>query len=321
MGFAGFLRVDFETVHSRFRFSLSPVENDFAVSASGSARGFRSTDVRTVWWRRGGSYYNAARQELPYSEVLDETESYWAFRWMVEALSPDKFPLSHPLDMSEASNKILQLQLASQLGLKVPASLFTNDKMVLADFASNYRELVIKPLKIPLVKASNETGDITLIARPVSSDRIRNLVKTKDSIAIFCQEKVSKVADIRLNVLPMQSFACRINAPGLGADEVDWRPTTMEHKHEIIPVPTDIEAASRELLRRLNLRWGAFDFGLTGDDEWIFFECNPNGQWLWIELKTGLPLSKFFAEELLNHHNAGDVAKSAKSESFVKIKN
>jgi glutathione synthase/RimK-type ligase-like ATP-grasp enzyme len=31
---------------------------------------------------------------------------------------------------------------------------------------------------------------------------------------------------------------------------------------------------------------------ITPDDDYIFIEINPNGQWLWIEQLTGMPISK-----------------------------
>ena len=32
--------------------------------------------------------------------------------------------------------------------------------------------------------------------------------------------------------------------------------------------------------------------------EYFFLECNPNGQWLWVELETDLPISRAIAEFL-----------------------
>ena len=53
----------------------------------------------------------------------------------------------------------------------------------------------------------------------------------------------------------------------------------------------------------MGLTWGAFDFGVTDDGDWVFFECNPNGQWLWIELQAKYPLAGVVADELLAHHS------------------
>lgn len=36
------------------------------------------------------------------------------------------------------------------------------------------------------------------------------------------------------------------------------------------------------LLRHADLLYGALDFIVTPNGEWIFLELNPNGQWAWI---------------------------------------
>ena len=37
----------------------------------------------------------------------------------------------------------------------------------------------------------------------------------------------------------------------------------------------------------------------TREGKYVFLEVNPNGQWLWLELKSGCNLTKEVAENLL----------------------
>jgi hypothetical protein len=46
------------------------------------------------------------------------------------------------------------------------------------------------------------------------------------------------------------------------------------------------------------LRYGAFDFAVTNDDNYIFLECNPGGQFGWIEANTTLPITHALADLL-----------------------
>jgi hypothetical protein len=48
------------------------------------------------------------------------------------------------------------------------------------------------------------------------------------------------------------------------------------------------------------LAFGAFDFMVTPDHEWFALECNPEGQWDWIEENTGLPIADAIARHLLS---------------------
>jgi hypothetical protein len=47
------------------------------------------------------------------------------------------------------------------------------------------------------------------------------------------------------------------------------------------------------------LSFGFFDFAIEeGSGGWIFFECNPNGQWCWIDDLAGAHISEEIASYL-----------------------
>jgi glutathione synthase/RimK-type ligase-like ATP-grasp enzyme len=48
-------------------------------------------------------------------------------------------------------------------------------------------------------------------------------------------------------------------------------------------------------MQRMGLNFGCFDFIVTPDNRYVFLECNPNGQWLWIEQETGMKISEAIA--------------------------
>lgn len=48
-------------------------------------------------------------------------------------------------------------------------------------------------------------------------------------------------------------------------------------------------------LRSAGLAFGAFDFVVTPDDEWVALECNPEGQWEWLAAETGTPIADAIA--------------------------
>ena len=69
-----------------------------------------------------------------------------------------------------------------------------------------------------------------------------------------------------------------------------------------VPFLKDLELRARlhAYMEAFGLNFGCFDFAVTKSGEPVFFECNPNGQWQWVENLTGLPIGKAIAEELLN---------------------
>jgi glutathione synthase/RimK-type ligase-like ATP-grasp enzyme len=245
---------------------------------------------------------------LPEPEALDRIEASWAARWLVESLDRGRFPLGHPEVLRHGSNKVRQLAVAREVGFRIPDTIISTEPEALLQFCGHHDVVVVKAVKTLLVLPKDESRAAetrVLGSRSVPSSELVPLIEDSPATSLFIQEHIDKKFDVRVNVLPNGSVACLIHLDLLPPGAIDWRPQTMELDHEIIEFPEHLDRLCRDYLAKLGLSWGAFDFGLTRDGEWVFFECNPNGQWLWIEIKTGYPLSARFAETLLEHHGRG----------------
>lgn len=111
------------------------------------------------------------------------------------------------------------------------------------------------------------------------------------------QEWVPKQYDVRLTVVDRRFFAVRIDAESREA-HIDWRSDYRNLTYRDIETPDHVRSRVSALLDALDLRFGAFDFAVASDGEWWFLECNPNGQWAWIEDETGLPISGALVDAL-----------------------
>ena len=81
--------------------------------------------------------------------------------------------------------------------------------------------------------------------------------------------------------------------------KIDWRQGyDYGLKQEIVEIPESIKQFCIAFLKEIHLNFGCFDFIVTPNNDYIFLECNPNGQWLWIELATGYDISKIIAKNL-----------------------
>ena len=67
---------------------------------------------------------------------------------------------------------------------------------------------------------------------------------------------------------------------------------------------SEVHAGMSRYLDEFGLSFAAFDFGVTADGRWLLYEANPNGQWLWIAEKAGLPIAASIAD-LLTAGTAG----------------
>ena len=96
------------------------------------------------------------------------------------------------------------------------------------------------------------------------------------------------------------AFATRIASQGDEAARTDWRRGDVRTMpHEAMELDPATRGRCVALVEGLGLRFGAIDLvrGLDGKD-W-FLEVNPNGQWGWIQTRTGQPLAAAIVDALV----------------------
>lgn len=108
----------------------------------------------------------------------------------------------------------------------------------------------------------------------------------------YLQHKIEKKYDVRATFVGNRCFAVAIDSQKLEDTRVDWRKGEHILHHTPIELPRDIQRKCTLMMEMLGLDYGAYDFVLDKQGNYVFLEINPNGQWAWIEHLTGLPISK-----------------------------
>jgi ATP-grasp ribosomal peptide maturase len=202
--------------------------------------------------------------------------------------------VSHPSRVADAEFKPLQLQVAAACGLRVPRTLLTNDVVRARELGEQLAgSMIYKPLSAPSVHIGGEL-------RHIYTTRVDNNSLHEEEVRLTAhlfQELVPKKYDLRLTVVGDKFFAVAIHAK---SDEayLDWRSDYSALDYEPIDTPDDIRHRVMALLERFKLPFGALDFAITPEGEWVFLEINPNGQWGWIEEHTDLPITSAMADLL-----------------------
>ena len=179
-----------------------------------------------------------------------------------------------------AEYKPRQLAVASESGLQTPRTLITNNKASVMDFAGSVSgPLICKALHAPSIFENGE--ELSIFTTVLNRDELDGLAGIELTAHQF-QEWVPKQYEVRLTVANDQMFAISIRTTS-EAGQVDWRLDYGGMQKEVIEVPPQVASGVRSYLSRFGLAFGAFDFIVTPDDEWVFLECNPSGQWAWIE--------------------------------------
>lgn len=204
--------------------------------------------------------------------------------------------LNSPFSILRAEDKPRQLSLAKRSGFKVPETLVTNH----FDSATAFGEqssVVAKPLRHALIN-DGEAG------RVIFTSRIDTLDKANSSgiemAPIIFQQEIPKKHDVRAIVVDKQVFAAAIHSQEREETRIDWRKgVRMDLEHRSIGLPQNVAQACVSITKSLGLRYSAIDLVEAPDGEFWFLEANPNGQWAWIEQRTGAPISAALVQALL----------------------
>lgn len=254
------------------------------------------SDVRSVWVRRPGKFVLPDRLSQGEAKWL-RTECEHLFDGIWENLRA--FWISEPRRINRASRKLLQLQTASAIGLKIPRFLITNSPQRAGEFIDACpKGTIVKGLASPALMTEDQCA--YLYTHLVSQSDLRYL----DSVRYgpnFFQEFLLKRLDIRVTVVGTKVFSIGIDATNEESGKVDFRRAEVfDLPHFPLELPQRMNDACVQLVQELGLQFGAIDLIQTETDEYYFLEINPNGQWLWLEWMTEIPISKAICDLLIS---------------------
>ncbi|MEC4015077.1 ATP-grasp ribosomal peptide maturase [Streptomyces sp. H27-D2] len=206
----------------------------------------------------------------------------------VLASLPGCLYVNHPHRIGDAEFKPSGLAAAVSSGFTVPPTLLTSDPDAARAFAKRHGPVIHKPLSAPLYRIDGVS--CTVEVGEVDADRIDDSV---GATAHLFQRRVDKVADARVTVIGRQVFCVRIDS-GL----LDWRTDYTQLTYTVTEPPPGTTERLFAYLKHFRLVFGAFDFAIDRHGQWWFLECNPSGQWAWLEPETGLPMIAAMADLL-----------------------
>jgi len=242
-------------------------------------------DVTAVWWRRPQPFGLPAEISDPAHRQFAASEAATAFHGAWQ--SSEALWINDPVRDAAAVHKPWQLKLAKQAGLSLPETLITNDPEEARDFWRRYPgEVVYKPF-LQTFQAWRETR----VLRPAEEA----LAEAVRLAPVLFQRYVPAGVDLRITAIGDRLFAAE--AQNTADYEVDVRfNTAVTYRPHALPA--EVAAKLLDLQRRLGLVYGAIDMRRTPAGEYVFFEVNPAGQFLYVEQLAGLPITAALAAHL-----------------------
>jgi glutathione synthase/RimK-type ligase-like ATP-grasp enzyme len=244
----------------------------------------KAHEVRSVWYRR-------PRPPKLSHTAFSETDRSFARAELLNAfdgfLTSTDANFINPVHSQQSCSKPAQLLVAHQLGIPIPSTLITNNAANALEFVSRHEGNVIHKAMTPSRRQLLETKRWSI------GDAV-HLGQLYAGPTIF-QQMIEGPADIRVTVFGSNVFAAYIESASEG--HVDSR---LDMKRRYLPydLPETVKGSLLALMGRLGLIFATADFKMNERGEHIFLEINPQGQFLYIEILTGLPLVSAMAELL-----------------------
>jgi glutathione synthase/RimK-type ligase-like ATP-grasp enzyme len=247
--------------------------------------------VGAAWWRRPQTPSPSATLIRPDHRLFAANETHEALRGLWHAMNV--FWVNDPGRDEVASRKLLQLRVAQEVGLEIPATLITNDVAEARRFLDAHGDGAV------ICKAFSATEQQWRETRLVGEGELAQLDNVRYAPVIF-QGYVPAEVDVRVTVVGRELFAAAIHSQE-SAYKVDFRMDMGNTHIDAEELPSQTSKHLFDLMGRLGLVYGAVDLRRTPDGRYVFLEINPAGQWLFVEAATRQPIANALARLLVDH--------------------
>ncbi|MBU2488885.1 MAG: hypothetical protein KKA60_05805 [Proteobacteria bacterium] len=286
---ANYYRLNTEDLISSVGIIIDIENNDYFLIDHKRKSSVNLSAIKSVYYRRPG-IPQLTIDSLSDGEIeFINTETLYLLEGIYKILI-DRFWISPIASIREAENKIYQLLIARDIGFEIPKSLITTSQEKIESFFSGLQgNCITKPIKSGRINDPEKPK--VIFTSLITKNDIR-LMESVCYCPMYLQNEIGKIADIRVTVVGNKVFTAKILSQEFQETMIDWRKgENSKVRHERMELPSKIEHMCVELIRRLNLQFGAIDLVLDQDSRYIFLEINPNGQWGWIEKRLGYNIS------------------------------
>lgn len=283
--------VHFDTYRQDFlelRFSsLNQVEKKLKLSD------YFGDDIDSIWLRQKPIVPAAWWSPLEH-DAARFAQSEW--RNIIQTLSrfvPTQNWINHPESQRIINYKPNQLEIALSVGFIIPETVITNDPETVKSFLVEHEKVIYKSLSGYIF--SDQTGILTTL---LSLDKLESGYDSIKKAPGIYQKFIEKDYEIRVVVIGSKHFVSRIETPKDGLGAIDWRHSHFDDIFREGSMPNEIALCINKFQKIANIHYGAYDFIVSPNGQWYFLECNPAGQFLWLENALGYNISKAIAEYL-----------------------
>lgn len=257
----------------------------------------KTEQVKAVWMRRIWEPHFGEELAPKFREACIR-ESKATLNGFWDSLRTAKW--IDPLErIDAASDKLRQLRVASAVGFKIPKTLITNKAEAAREFFQQVNGKMVSKLLTALSRTMEPTS-FFLYTSTVKEEDLQDAESLRYCPMVF-QEQIPKKSELRVIYVNGQVFVGALDADIYANTKADWRKPGVgisawrQHK-----LPDQILRRLQIFMGKFELTYGALDLILTPDDEYVFLEVNPGGEWGMLERDLDLPIAEAIANTLIS---------------------
>ena len=258
-------------------------------------------DYDVVWWRRARKPHLPKDSTHPSDYKFVARENALFYESITNTMAPNARWVNSKDAATRANSKLLQLKLAVECGMGIPTTLCSNDPQDIRYFLLKHEGdgVVYKPLCSNFWFEEKNmriayTSKLSFLELPTNK-----LLQLTPGIY---QKEIKKKYELRITYFGDYMVAAKLDSQAHVDGKIDWRAIPgREMNIEPYQLPSTLEHQIRAFMKRMGLVFGALDFIVSEDHEYIFLEVNEQGQFLWIEeLNSDFKMLDIFIHFLLS---------------------
>lgn len=303
---APWVRINIEDFATNVEVEIQPTKGTGTLLVKDSNKEIQLEDVGAVWYRKPDpvviQHFDMDSAALEYVEAEFNEVILGLYGLLDRA-----YWINNPFTTRIAHRKLLQLRTAAEVGFAVPQAVVTNRLASALDFAGQIEgDLAIKSLGA--ISVMQEQAGLVMqygiFTRRISDKEIREHTDKIGYMPTLFQEFVEKESELRITCVGDKVFACEIRARLGDLTGDDHRFDIANLPHKAVERP-ELTGRIHGYMKAFGLSFGCFDFVVPKGGEPVFLEMNPNGQWYWVQKRTGQKIGKAIAEHLIRYSSPG----------------
>jgi hypothetical protein len=194
-------------------------------------------------------------------------------------------------------SKLRMLALAAACGLRIPATLITNDRAELLAFIRRHGSVITKPVSEG--KHFRVEGETYGLYTAALDERAAASLPERFFPSAF-QRQVDKAFEVRTFVLDEETWSMAIFSQGGATTQTDFRRRSSGSFNRTVPyaLPEADRQAVLRFMKEAGLTTGSLDLIRDGGGTHWFLEVNPVGQFGMVSAPCNYHIEKRMAERL-----------------------